>query len=367
MIVQYDESILSYVASIREYFGLSSSFAPNRELSKRIAEEKPKRIYLILIDAMGANLLKRKLSSEAFLNRNMLASTTTVFPPTTTAATTAIRNGKAPNENGWIGWSQYLREVDDIVIPFLSASYYSDTEYEGDIFQKYVPVTATDEELQKMGIPARTLNPAFDPDGCESVNEMCERLKKYSFEADYRYIYAYWDKYDSMMHRYGPSSKVCDLYLADINALLEELSEEVAEGTMLVITADHGQIDVHRSYDLYGSRFQKYFTRRPSVEPRAMSFCIKEDLREEFEREFKKEFENDYLLLSYEQVKQLKIFGTNEDHPRMKEFVGDYLAIAKSDMSFRYSEYNLVEFKGEHAGMCDDELQIPVIVYMKKK
>ena len=51
----------------------------------------------------------------------------------------------------------------------------------------------------------------------------------------------------------------------------------------------------------------------------------------------------------------------------MKEFVGDYLAIAKSDLSFRYSEYDLVEFKGEHAGMCDDEMQIPVIVYMKKK
>ena len=90
MIVQYDESILSYVASIREYFGLSSSFAPNRELSKRIREEKPKRIYLILIDAMGANLIKRKLSSEAFLNRNMMTDTSTVFPPTTTAATTAI-------------------------------------------------------------------------------------------------------------------------------------------------------------------------------------------------------------------------------------------------------------------------------------
>ncbi len=366
MIVQYDESILTYIASIRDYFGLKSSFAPNRDLSERIRKERPERIYLILIDAMGANLIKRKLPAESFLNRNMLYQTTTVFPPTTTAATTAIRNGKAPNENGWIGWSEYLREVDDIIIPFLSRSYYSDKEYAAGIFNRFVPVTSTEEELKEAGVPARILNPSFDPDGCDSVNEMCERLKKYSYETDYRYIYAYWDKYDSIMHKYGPSSKICDAYLAEINDLLEKLSEEVAEGTMLVITADHGQIDTRREYDLYGSPFEKYFSRRPSVEPRAMSFGIKEELREEFEREFKKEFQDDYILLSYDQVCKLKIFGTKEDHPRMKEFLGDYLAIAKSDMSFRYSEYNDVHFKGEHAGMCDDELQIPVIVYMKK-
>ncbi len=143
MIVQYDESILTYIASIRDYFGLKSSFAPNRDLSERIRKERPERIYLILIDAMGANLIKRKLPAESFLNRNMLYQTTTVFPPTTTAATTAIRNGKAPNENGWIGWSEYLREVDDIIIPFLSRSYYSAKEYAAGIFNRFVPVTST--------------------------------------------------------------------------------------------------------------------------------------------------------------------------------------------------------------------------------
>ena len=74
MIVQYDESILTYIASIRDYFGLKSSFAPNKDLSERIRKEKPERIYLILIDAMGANLIKRKLPAESFLNRNMLSA-----------------------------------------------------------------------------------------------------------------------------------------------------------------------------------------------------------------------------------------------------------------------------------------------------
>ena len=365
MIVQYDESILSYISSIRAFYGLESTHAPNKKLSALLKEKDPKKIFLILVDGMGANLIKRKLPADAFLNQYTKYTTSTVYPSTTTAATTSIKNGKEPIENGWLGWSQYLNEVDDIIVPFLSNAFYSDKKYEPNIFEKYVPVTSTEKELCEIGINARIINPSFDPDGCDTIEEMCDRLNKYSHSNEYKYIYAYWDQYDSLMHKHGPKSEICDKYLKKVNDCLEELSRSIADDTMLIIVADHGQIDVEKEYDLYGSKYDKYFTRRPSIEFRAMSICVKKELKEEFEKEFKNEFENDYILLNYDQVLKMNIFGTKQAHPRLKEFVGDYLAIAKGKMSFRYKEYDKTSFAGEHAGMHEDEMMIPVIVYMK--
>ena len=95
MFVNYEGSILSYIASIRRYFGLTSSYGSDPRLSKLLEEQRPGKVFVLLVDAMGTNLIRQKLPEDAFLRRNMLATTTTVFPSTTTAATTSIRNGKA--------------------------------------------------------------------------------------------------------------------------------------------------------------------------------------------------------------------------------------------------------------------------------
>lgn len=319
----------------------------------------------MLIDGMGANQIRNKLPKDAFLNKHLLARTSTVFPATTTAATTAIRNGKAPNENAWLGWSQYLKEIDDIIIPFRSIGYYNDIRYEEDIFEHYVPITRTVSELKKIGIKSRILFPSFMEDGCEDFDEMCLRLAEYSKEDDYRYIYAYWDKYDTYMHRYGPSSAICDSYLEHINYEIEELYNNLGEGTMLVVTADHGQVDIRRFYNLCYSPFDKFFYRRPCLEQRAMAFYIHKGMEKEFEKQFKKAFENDYILLSRDQVLRSRLFGDHKNHPRFEEFIGDYLGIAKSDMVLIYRERDDRYYKGQHAGICDDEMIVPVVVGMK--
>ena len=61
MIVYYDESILTYVASIRNYFGLTSSYPAHEGLTGILNEKRPNKIFLMLIDAMGSNLIEIKL------------------------------------------------------------------------------------------------------------------------------------------------------------------------------------------------------------------------------------------------------------------------------------------------------------------
>ena len=363
--IKYESSILSYISSIRKYFGLSSSYEDNSDFSRCIQNEKPNKIFLLLIDAMGANLIEQKLSKDAFLRKHMLYKTTTVFPTTTTAATTSIRNGKAPNENAWLAWTQYCKQVDDIIIPFKGDSYYGDVNYGNrEFFESIVPVAYTTNELNEKGIKSRILFPSFEKDGCEDFDTLCNRLIKYSRSNEYNYIYAYWDKYDTYCHEHGPSNRICDAYLAHINYEIERLCDNLADDTMLVVVADHGQIDVKRYYDFRNSKFEKCFLRLPAGETRSQFFYIKEEYKDEFEKMFKEEFDDDFILLSKQEVIDQKIFGERDNHELFASFLGDYLAIAKSDLVFVNKDEEAM-IKGHHAGICDDELMIPVIAYKK--
>ena len=364
MFVAYDKSILSYVAAIRNYFDLSSSFPADVSFDEYLNKQRPQRVFVFLIDALGYELLQRKLSPEQFLRKNILYHCDTVFPSTTTAATTSIRNGKAPNENAWLGWTQYFHEADDIIVPFLAKGFYSDIQYEHSLIAEALPLKTTEEELLEKGIKAGSLFPSFARDGCESLQEMCERLVKLSY-SDQRYVYAYWDRYDTYMHNYGVDAPFCDTYLQYINEQISGLAAKLNKGTLLVVTADHGQIDSRRIYDLHGSVYEKYFHRRPSLEARAQVFFIEEGLKEEFELAFKQEFADDYILLSHEQVLQSHLFGPLDDHPRFAEFIGDFLAVAKSDLSFVYHEKPKKAFIGQHAGITSAEMQVPLIVYLQ--
>lgn len=364
MFVYHDESILSYVASIRRHFGLSSSCKDNDSLTKLIEQRNPSKIFLFLVDGMGANLINKKLPEDSFLRKNMLFTTTSLFPTATTAVTTSVRNGKQPCENAWMGWVQYIKEVDDYIIPFLGHGFYSEKEY-GNIMDKTFPINYMEDELTRKGIKARRLFPSFEKDGCENINEMCSRLAYYSNSDEYEFIYAYWDKYDSYMHEYGPNSSISNNYLNHINFEIEHLANSLSQDTMLIVIADHGQIEVKEEYNICGSKFDKYLRLKPSLEPRCTALYIKEGMNEEFEKEFKKEFEDRFILLSHQQVLDMKLFGDKKSHPRFEEFIGDFIAVGKANTVLSYKEKYEPSLKGQHAGICDDEIYVPVIVFKK--
>lgn len=364
MIVYYNDSILSYVSSIRKYYGLKNSYESNIKFDEVINLRKPHNIILMLIDGMGANLINRKLDKDCFLKKNMLYVTTTVFPTATTAATTSIRNGKAPCENAWLGWNQYFKEVDDNIVLFRSTGFYNDKKYEDSFAWKTLPIKYIEDELNEINIKSKVIFPKTIYDnGAEDFDDLCNQTLKASKDTNTKFIYSYWDSYDSYMHKYGPSSKICDSYLEHINYEIENLSNSLSKDTMLVVISDHGQVDVKSEYNLCGSKFDKYLRIKPSLEPRACVFFIKEGMHDEFEKEFKNEFEDNFILLNHTQIIDTHLFGDKNNHPRFEEFIGDFIAIAKTNMVLAYKDKLIETLKGQHGGAMDDEIYVPVIVY----
>lgn len=365
MFVYYDESILKYVSSIRKHYGLNSSFDSDKEFDSILKKKNPNKIFLILIDGMGANLIERKLDKNAFLRKNMLFKTTTVYPSTTTAATTSIRNGKAPNENAWLSWIEYIKEVDDLVIPFYGTGFYNDIDYD-DVVRKQIPTITTEDELNKKGINANILFPDWSTSGYtyKDLTEFRDKLIDLSNNSDNRYIYAYVDYYDSLMHKLGPNHKDCDALLLEINNKLEEVSKNISEDTMMVVVADHGQVEEKRKFYFKNSKYDKYLYRKTSFEFRCTGLYVKEECKEEFEKEFMEEFEDDIILLDKSDLIYAKIFGPNESHEKFEGLLPDYLIVSKKDLSFYYEPLKQ-NTNGQHGGILDDELFVPIIIYEK--
>ncbi len=362
MIVSYDHSLLSVIASLRRFYGLEASVSSNKTMDLLLREKAPEQVFLVLVDGMGSRLISKYLPEDSFLRRHMAFEISTLMPPTTTAVTTSVLTGKCPNETCWLGWMQYLREADDIIVPFRGVSFYSDTAYSPDLFSSIFPVTPMSEELREKGIRALEEFPSFREGGSTSFEELCERLKKHAKE-DVSFVYGYYDEYDSLMHRYGPSSPVSIEYLKKVDRDLEELAKELPETTMLIVIADHGQIDIEKVINLKGSHFEQYLIRPPVLEQRCMGFYVKEECRDDFRRDFLECFEEDFILLTREEVRMTHLFGEKEDHPRFKEMVGDFLAIGKTKTVFTYQD-PVIPFPlhGQHAGAHPDELFVPVII-----
>ena len=364
MFVNYDDCILNVVASIRNYFGLESSYAANPYFDEYLKTKKPRQIIIALVDGMGAKLIDRKLPQDGFFKKHLLFSTSTVFPTTTTAATTAIQNGRSPNENGWIGWSQYFKEVDDFIVPFLGKGYYSKKDYGADYVYKKIPVSTTKDDLIAKGLKADEIYPAFRPDGAKDIEDFVAKIKAASYGDD-SYIYAYWDEYDSLMHKEGVDNKLSDDYLKRVQKAFAEGLKDLDKGTLVVIVADHGLVDIKEEINVYETPLNDYLLRPTCVEPRSTVFYVKEGQKEAFAKTFKELYEDDFILLSKEEVLASHLLGDHENHPRLDDFIGDFMAIGKHNKHFVYNaEPADFKFKGAHAGCHIDELLIPVITYM---
>ena len=68
----YNKCLTNVANSILKYYDLKTYHSTLKELDDILEEKRYKNIILMLYDGMGSNILKRNLSSNSFLNKNVL-------------------------------------------------------------------------------------------------------------------------------------------------------------------------------------------------------------------------------------------------------------------------------------------------------
>jgi len=359
----YDNSILSAASSVLKYYGAEHKHKSLPVLDKAL-EKRYKNIVFMVFDGMGMSVMKKNLEKEGFFFKNTVAEISSVFPPTTTAATTTFDSGLSPLEHGWLGWCLYFEELDANINLYPNTIQGSGGVPAADYnaAMRYLPYINIRDKIvmANKNIDARIVAPFADYN-INSVFDICSSVKSICSEEKQKYIYAYWHEPDGIMHQEGTGSISTKVCINDIETQVREMCGELAD-TLVIVTADHGMKDTETIRLSDFPEILSCLVRLPSVEPRAMTFFIKEGCRRKFEKVFIDAFGKDYVLMTKEEVFDKALFGFGDIHPRTKGFIGDYMAVAVGSVSIEVVPSDALPKKALHAGLTYDEMAVPLIL-----
>jgi hypothetical protein len=376
----YKNSILNITSSILKSYGINSRYS-TLDLLDSVLEKRYKNVVLMIFDGMGIDILENNLPDDSFLRRNNRQHITSVFPCTTTAAMTAYYSGLSPNEHGWLGWSLYFKEFSRFVDIFTNQDSFTKTSIGGiNVANKLMPYKtifekineATDAKIKSYTIMPSAVDFYKYPNThmkVDSSAQICSNIIKLCNDHDRKFIMSYWYEPDSTMHKVGCYTGETKTQMGLFNRQIEKMCSKLND-TLIIISADHGHINISREVFLNDiPEIGECLIMPPSIESRALSLFIKPEMQHTFIERFNKHFGDCFILYSKEEVIQNKLFGNGVSHKKIHDFLGDYLACATGNTMIRYKTLNSQvrqTYKGQHAGLTPQEMLVPLIMIDKK-
>lgn len=339
-------------------------------------------IVLLVVDGLGYEFLERAGPGGA-LHRHLHSRMTSVFPSTTASAITTFLTGLAPQQHAVTGWHMYFRELGSVVavLPFrpryggpsLKAAGISPKDLIG-----HSPV------FDRIGTPGWVVSPErivhseFNVAhsgrarrrGYESLGGMFGEIRAALAEPgpERRFVYAYFPELDSLSHEYGTASAETAACFAGLDAAFGRFLEDVAgSGSTILVTADHGFIDVQpeQCIDLADHPALAETLALPLCGERRLAYCyVRPDKRSRFERYSRGELGHALDLFTGKALVEKGYFGLGKPDPRLLQRIGDYVLVMKDGWTIKDRVAGEVHHTlvGVHGGVTAAEMYVPLVV-----
>jgi predicted AlkP superfamily pyrophosphatase or phosphodiesterase len=373
-------SIVNLVASIQKALGRKPKqrivrWLPTRKLAS-------KNIILIVIDGLGFDYIK-KYGRGSFLEKNLAGKLTSVFLSTTASGLTSLTTGVPPVQHGITAWFMFIKEF-GMIIKALSFA----PRLGGDNLSKGAGVGArkwfshktvfekikcksyyiTGKEFENTEYTQMT-SKGSKVLGYRTISDMPKKIEKI-VKGDRRrkFIYAWSGDFDDLCHMHGTRSKKVKRHYKELCHHIEILSKTLrGTDTTIIITADHGQIDIPKKNNIFLNNYpkiKKCLTLPLSGEARATFCYVRPNKVAEFKRLVKKKLSGKLTLHPSEELLNKGYFGKGTPHPQISERVGDFILLAEKDHciidSLHGEKPNVL--KGRHGGLSREEMLVPVVV-----
>jgi len=170
------------------------------------------------------------------------------------------------------------------------------------------------------------------------------------------YTHLYLHDIDTMCHHFGVGDPNVLPLVLSIGTELARLSEALPDNARLVVSADHGLIDVPKGEQallMVGDPLLELLVVPPTGDARMPIFHIRPDKRAAFEHAFEDRFGERMALIPTADVEGMEIFGPGQFSQTARRRFGDFIAIPLSPATLSYHPPNkpLGElYKAVHAG-----------------
>lgn len=357
-----DNNIVNLSNSILRKYNIPT-FHPSIEKLDKILQNHCK-IALFLFDGMGKSIAERHLSSDSFLLKHKFDTISSTFPPTTVAATNGLKSARFPAETGWLGWTFYVKEINDAVGMFTQRTHLTGIEVDYD-YSKFDYVSIFEMIRQQAGIPVFENFPAdlastHNDEGFIDNEEMFEFASEFLKDKKEAFVYSYNLEPDHTLHGAGTSCRAIKNIVLDIQEGIKKFAEENKD-TLIIVISDHSHVDVRSIYYDNHPGLKKCVESVFSIEARCASFRVRKGKEQDFLDYYNKHLKNDYDILTKQQVIDTELFGPTKDLKFINEFVGDYVLIAIGDRTLELFKKN--PMVATHGGGTIEENLINVYIF----
>ncbi|BBY55436.1 alkaline phosphatase family protein [Mycobacterium koreense] len=347
------------------------------EATDRLGLPAPaRRVVVLLVDGMGTHLLPAMhadaptLAAVSAGEIGELRQLECTFPSTTPTSLVSLGTGVSPGQHGVLGFTVNVPGTDRVLIHIF---WHDDPPP-----QSWQPVPTWFHRLNTAGISARAVLPQLLVDsGLTAAAYGGAQFRGVPPAADYAtdllaeihagpgLIFGYTSVLDSAGHAHGIGSPAWLSAAAHVDALLTRLVDGLPDDTLLLVTADHGGLNVptHARVDLDADADLAAGVAVVAGEPRVRYLHTRPGAQADVLATWTEKLAGAAQVYSRDAAIDAGLFGPVRDEfsPR----IGDVVAVATGETAILASAHEppqITDMIGFHGAGTDAEMAIPLIV-----
>ena len=348
-------------------------------LRKLIGE--PDHLVFVIADGFGMNFVNT-LPENSFSRTNLALESRAAFPASTGPNLFSFGRAKWPGQHGAIGWYVHLAELNEraTLFPWIRTKdgvSLTDLGMTGETVYPGVPEPLRFKRNSLNFIPSLfsdsvatgALHGRETVVGYEGLPSVIDRVvERVRTATESTYSHIFWPRVDNVSHEVGTGHPDTLKEVAFVDTELERLAKLLPENARLVVTADHGHLDMpdQRKFMVEpNDPLTALVVDGPSGDERTLMFHVVDGQEEKFAAEFQRRFGEHFMLLSSADVLSAKLLGPDEVTDFTLSRLGTFTAIARYDagMKFRGSADSTgLTLKAQHGGLTPAEMLVPVII-----
>lgn len=345
-------------------------------------------VVFVLADGLGMHFIDA-LPADAWLRRHLVRSLLAPFPSTTAVSITSVASGRWLTDHASPGWWAHIpaHNVIAVPLPYHRLSDERPLEELGIRPDEMFPMPAIVPRMRhaaELVFPAaiadstysRYLGGSAPRSGYDTLSDAAEHIAA-RIEAAGGPTYTYWysSRVDTLAHELGTAHERTTTAVRELDEQLAALGDRlatVAAPTRIVVTADHGHLNVPpdgRQMLATEDRILRFLRCHPTGDVRVVYFHLRHDAdartHSAFRTLFGARFEH-WILLTTDEVDSLRLMGPNALSAETRARIGDYTAIALSAEVMRYAGVpgadRFLRQQSQHSGLSPSEMRIPLVI-----
>ncbi len=397
---QYDQSCISEIPNtILKLLKVANGKTklPFENITKQDGINK---VVLLVIDGFGFKQFINHLKEDRFLinltNQGEVYPLTSVFPSQTTNALTTLNTGLTPQEHGLFEYFIYLKDVgvvnalqferlgsrlrdrlidkrfDPSILLLQDRNIHKTLKQEGIRTFTHVNASNAFSVLSKLIFNGSKIIPSAKVS--DTIVKLRKNIEENSGKSAYFFVHI--DTLDTIAHEYGPDSYEYSAELSSITYLLyrelvQKLETKTAKETLLLMTADHGGLNIDPKETTYLNCLPKAIlnlqvgknrkTIMPIGGPRELFLHIKEDKLVETKEWLIQKIGNKAQIIETKQAAEKGLFGVGIPEREVVERTGNLMILpyGKETVWYENSDANRISFLGQHGGLHEEEMRVP--------